>query len=448
MKKIILITCLIIILSGITIGSYFIAKKNNNISITSASAIKDNINWNVADSYEINLTKSTEISKGGVYNITGTIENGQLLINTNDNVKLILNNVSITNSNGPAIYIENAKCTYIELVGENNLKATVNEELDSVLKSKDDLYISGEGSLKIISNLDGISSSDNLTINSGTYILEVGDDGIKGKDSLVIENGTFTIPSDGDAIKTTNEDKLGDLLIKNGTFTITTNGDGIVSVNNLNIENGTFNIKTKKSNSQTSQKGLKAENIITLNDGIYNINTNDDSIHSNKDITVNNGTFTITCNDDAIHADGKIEINNGKYEISAHEGIEATYVKINDGTINITASDDGINAGNKSNEYSICIEINGGILTINMGQGDTDGIDSNGNIYINGGTININAQSPFDYDGEAKYNGGTIIVNGNTTNTITNQIMGGGMINGGKPQNEDQNATGWNKRRH
>ena len=61
-----------------------------------------------------------------------------------------------------------------------------------------------------------------------------------------------------------------------------------------------------------------------------------------------------------------------------------------------------------------------------MGQGDTDGIDSNGNIYINGGTINITAQSPFDYDNEAKKTGGTIIVNGEETNTITSQMMGGG----------------------
>ena len=65
-----------------------------------------------------------------------------------------------------------------------------------------------------------------------------------------------------------------------------------------------------------------------------------------------------------------------------------------------------------------------------MGQGDTDAIDSNGNLYINGGTLDIKAQSPFDYDGEAKHTGGTIIVNGTTTNQITNQMMGGNMQGG------------------
>ena len=62
-----------------------------------------------------------------------------------------------------------------------------------------------------------------------------------------------------------------------------------------------------------------------------------------------------------------------------------------------------------------------------MGQGDTDAIDSNGNIYINGGTITITAQSPFDYDNEAKYTGGKMIINGTETTTITNQMMGGGQ---------------------
>ena len=96
-------------------------------------------------------------------------------------------------------------------------------------------------------------------------------------------------------------------------------------------------------------------------------------------------------NDDGIHADGLLEINNGTMNINAVEGLEATYIKINDGTINISASDDGINAANKSDNYEIAIEINGGNITIKMGQGDTDGIDSNGNILKNTQVIfNIN----------------------------------------------------------
>ena len=106
--------------------------------------------------------------------------------------------------------------------------------------------------------------------------------------------------------------------------------------------------------------------------------------------------------------------------------------------INITASDDWINAASKSKSYEVAVVINWWYIKIVMWAWDTDGIDSNGNLYINGGTVDITANSPFDYDGTAKLNGGTIIVNGTQTNTITNQMMGGGNMNRGM-QGEMQN---------
>ena len=157
----------------------------------------------------------------------------------------------------------------------------------------------------------------------------------------------------------------------------------------------------------------------------------DTSFNTNGNIVINNGTFNINTDDDAIHADGMIEINNGTYSINAHEGIEGTYIKINDGKINIDASDDGINAGNKSKEYSAKVEINGGNITIKMGQGDTDGVDSNGDIIINGGTIDVTGQSTFDYDGTGIINGGKVICNGSEVTTLPSQFMGG---NGGNRQ--------------
>ena len=60
-----------------------------------------------------------------------------------------------------------------------------------------------------------------------------------------------------------------------------------------------------------------------------------------------------------------------------------------------------------------------------MGAGDTDGIDSNGNIIVNGGTVQVTGNSTFDYDGSAQYNGGVIIANGQQVNGIPNQMMGG-----------------------
>ena len=71
------------------------------------------------------------------------------------------------------------------------------------------------------------------------------------------------------------------------------------------------------------------------------------------------------------------------------------------------------------------LEGRGGNIKITMGQGDTDGIDSNGDLYITGGTIDITGQSTCDYDGKAEKTGGTLIINGEETDTIPNQMMGG-----------------------
>ena len=372
----------------------------NNDSASKISSQYDNINY--GDSLVLD---DSNITSGGSYDLSGTYN--CIAINTTKDVQLNLTDVTITCESGPGINIEDAKTVNIVLNGENKITSTTTEDLDGAIYSKADLVFSGDGSLDISSNYDGIVSKDTLVIKTGTYNIDTKDDGIRGKDSIAIVDGTFNITSVSDGIKSTNEED---------------DTKGYIA-----IDGGTFNIKTKGNTSSTSSKGIKAVTQIEINGGTYEIDSIDDGIHSDGDITINKGNINITSKEDAIHADGMIEINNGEISLNASEGLEATYVKINDGTINIKASDDGINAGNKSDKYTVTIEINGGDITINMGSGDTDGIDSNGNLYINGGTINVTAQSPFDYDGKAEYNGGTLIVNGEETNSITNQMMGGGM---------------------
>ena len=156
-------------------------------------------------------------------------------------------------------------------------------------------------------------------------------------------------------------------------------------------------------------------------------------------VTITGGTFNITAKSDGIQGITKATITGGTFNISAAEGIEATYVKVDNGTINIEASDDGINASQKSNIGTPIVEINGGNITITMGQGDTDGVDSNGDIVINGGTTSVTGQSTFDYDGTGTINGGTVICNGEQVTTLPNQMMGGGM-NGGMPGQMNQSG--------
>ncbi len=444
----------------VAIIAYGIAVKSRKSNTSTSSnvvsieydASSEDLDFSKYDTKEVKLSSvkgKYEITKKGVYVLTGELS-GYIEVNSEDNVVLVLKNATIKNDNGPCINVLNAKNVYIKLDGNNSLSdgssySGLEDGVNAVIYSKDDLILYGDGSLSINGNYeDAIVSKDDLKILGGKYIIETNDDGIKGKDSVTIADGNFEIISGGDAIKSTNseESDKGNILIQKGTFKIVSYGDGISSENVLDIEGGTFDITTgggtkgttgkqgdfgsSDSSSETeSTKGLKAGTSILINDIKTTINSVDDGIHTNGNITINKGDFTINSDDDAIHADGLIEINNGTFNINAAEGIEATYIKINDGTITISATDDGINAGNKSDAYSVTIEINGGHIKVDMAQGDTDGIDSNGDLYINGGTVEVNCNSPFDYDGTAEYNGGTIIVNGEETNSITNQMMGG-----------------------
>ena len=125
--------------------------------------------------------------------------------------------------------------------------------------------------------------------------------------------------------------------------------------------------------------------------------------------------------DDAIHADAAVTIDGGSFIISAAEGIESTYVLINGGSLSIEAWGDGINAGRKSPVSRPTIEITGGEIIIVMSDGDTDGIDSNGDLIITGGHIDITGSSAFDTDGNITFTGGTVVVNGQPVDSIPGQ---------------------------
>lgn len=170
---------------------------------------------------------------------------------------------------------------------------------------------------------------------------------------------------------------------------------------------------TTTDESGTSTKGIKAGGGMYLNGGTYQIDSADDSIHSNANITIADGTYTLATGDDGVHADDALIVNGGTITVTeSYEGLEGLTVTINDGTIDITASDDGINtAGEK-------MELNGGYIHILAGG---DGMDSNGDLTINGGEIYIdgpsdNGNSAIDYgDRSSAYvNGGTLVAIGSS----------------------------------
>ena len=101
---------------------------------------------------------------------------------------------------------------------------------------------------------------------------------------------------------------------------------------------------------------------------------------------------------------------------SKKEGIESKmHITINGGTYNIQSSDDGINA---CTDNESIITINGGTVIVNIldDADEGDGIDSNGYIYINSGTVyafaHPGSDNGLDSDSGTYINGGTVFTTG------------------------------------
>lgn len=159
----------------------------------------------------------------------------------------------------------------------------------------------------------------------------------------------------------------------------------------------------------------KNSNYFIVIDGArVKIDSSDDAIHTNSgNVLIKGGALDLTTLDDGIHADELVKIDGGEITVNgAYEGIEGAYVEIGGGTIYITASDDGINAASDDESVNEHIIISGGTITVDA---SGDGLDSNGTIYVTGGTLIVygpttGADTGLDADGGILIDGGNVFV--------------------------------------
>ena len=147
------------------------------------------------------------ISKGGHYQIEGTLSNGQIYIMTDKKkVKLFLNNASITNKAGAAINCQDAKkLTLTTLAGTvNKLSDGGTHDADkAAVFSEDTVSLEGEGTLEITGvYAHGIESDDDIRVNGGTVRITSTKSGLKSKDGIEINGGTLFCDGGTNGIKT------------------------------------------------------------------------------------------------------------------------------------------------------------------------------------------------------------------------------------------------------
>ena len=202
-------------------------------------------------------------------------------------------------------------------------------------------------------------------------------------------------------------------------LTVDSPKNGIVCKDKLRFLGGEYAITA-------GSKAVAADNAIWIAGGDFRLKAKTDGLHAeNEDdgmqgsIYIGGGSFDIDVADDGIHGQTMVQIDDGRLAITADEGIESTWVLINGGELDIHASGDGINAGRKSDAYRPKIEINGGSITVVMDGEDPDAIDSNADLVISGGTVNVSGAG-IDWDGELYFTGGTVIIEGEAVSEIPN----------------------------
>lgn len=412
------------------------------------------------------------IALPGVYVVSGKLDDGQIIVDLEreGTVKIVLNGAEIHNAEGSAIYVKQAEKTIMTLQeGTQNIVSdgdnyanTGEDDPSAAIFSKDDLTINGAGSLTVNGNYkDGIVGKDDLMITGGNITIHAADDGLVGRDMLAVKEAAVKIEADGDGMKSTNDTDTskGFISIEGGAFDIQAGSDGIQAETELLILGGQYSIvtgggsangsvkaeengpgarggqesdTTEASSATESQsaKGLKASTDITISGGTFTIDSADDSLHSNNSMTIAGDKLSITSGDDGIHADTSITISGGTVEIDkSYEGIESKLITLSGGDIHVVSSDDGINVGGGNDQSSVngrpgqntfsstgdsALHITGGYVTVDAAG---DGLDSNGSIYMTGGTVAVNGPTSnnngsLDYDGVFEMSGGFLIAAG------------------------------------
>ena len=451
-------------------GSVVVSKGLSNVTL-----ILDNLSLSSSTTAPIVVKKSANVN----IHLVGT----STLTDNEDPANETSTDTTVAEAfEGAAVKVKSGST--VTFCGEGNLNAVANAKNGIKGGATASLIFNQSGTINVSGNSkyygattsgaavnNGIASDGSIVINQGTYVIKAANDGIKSTPDATDE-------TEGTVIDT---ESAGTVTINGGTFDIDVDGDGIQADSALNINGGTFDIRTWKGYSvwndtlanAYSCKGLKAsgdraeeagiEPALNITGGTFTINTGDDAIHSDANATVTGGTFTIQTGDDGMHADTSLTLGteNGfdrdpDVNIStSYEGLEGGTVYVYSGRYYVVASDDGVNAaggstngsdpgagggntfnpgggpggrpgsgggfnpggGSSQTSGNYNIYIYGGDLYVNC---NGDGLDSNGGLYLYGGTQAVFSMksggdnSAIDADGTISIQGATVFTAGTT----------------------------------
>ncbi|MDE6787715.1 MAG: carbohydrate-binding domain-containing protein [Ruminococcus sp.] len=423
----------------------------SEITLNGDSAVCDNNSVTIKNSL-------VTITKEGIYKFSGTLDDGQIIVNAPDSkVQIILDNADITCSTSSAIYGVDSKKIFISLA-ENSVNNLTDgksytyadnekQEPDACIFSSDSLTINGTGTLNINSSLSGIHSKDDVVITGGNINITSDGDGIKGKDYVAVADGNININSGEDGIKSTNinDTSLGYVYIQNGRFIVNSVQDGIQAETDLIILDGNFDI-TSGGGSENSTK-THFDDFGGMGGGFGggrfnhdfdfdkmtppdNFNKQDFENMTPPDGFAQQDFDSMTPPDNFNREDFRNMTPQENQTDTTETTISTKGIK-GGSSVNIIGGDFVINSADDA-VHSANVVISGDNLTITAGD---DGIHADSNIYIDGGTVNITKSYEGIEAAVINISGGDIRVKSsddgfNASDGVTNQNGMGTYSNG------------------
>lgn len=425
------------------------------------------INGHGAEQHGLCSDDAIEIA-GGVIQVSSAARDG---IHAKKGVVISGGIVTVTSSedgiDGDAGMVEVTGGAVTSVNASDDVSGITSDTIILVSGGNVNITVSGDQSRGIDSNFPITLSGGNITIhNSGDAVLVPEGSGydpsyctaIRSPQNVNLSGAAITITASGKASRGICSDS--DIVMTSGSVTITSTGNAATYQNAAGQTDAYFaaclntggdlrliggSVTTTSSGS--AGKGLSSDSDLVLGgEGIgptLQVTTTGvrlwisgqgqnakyaeaKALKADTAVIIHNGTCTITSSDDGIKASGSIVIYNGSVTVAdSEEGIEAPFITINGGEHHIYSADDAINSTfgyDGEDDDGSLLTINGGWVMVSASGGD--GLDCNGDLEINGGTVVVHGPQSqpevgMDYNGTCNMNAGLLVISG--TNSFMTQ---------------------------
>ncbi len=426
--------------SEVTDNNVSVVYDGTTATVTVAGNVAKYVDASVTGAH-VSIEQSSDVSDDTcgeiTYTLSGSSTDGAFAMSGSYKASIELNGLTLTNPSGAALDIQNGKRIDLSVKKgtENTLTDASSGSQKGCIVCKGHLEMKGKGVLNVYGNTaHAIYAKEYVEMKNCTVnVLAAVKDGINCNQYFLLESGGLNVSGVGDdGVQVSYKDDTDREAEDTGSLT---------------ISGGTVNISV----AGTATKGLKAEGNLLITDGTITVSTSgsgewdsDDAktkaascLSADGAIQIDGGTLTLTSSGGGgkgINGDSTLVINGGDITITTTGGLYA-YVNGTEYS-NYTGNTDNLTSDQKSSAKGMKIDgnvtINGGTVNVTTKGNGAEGIESKSELTVNDGTIVINSYDDgINSSGHMYIKGGDITVvasNNDGLDSNGNMYISGGVI--------------------